>query len=233
MNMTTDNLKQKLADAFGSSLGKSGVEQDKLALAGAMVSALHSAVQGSSFTLDAVPGLLKRVIKENLWQAHQLPRSHLVESHPTFLDFTKKALSMSIESLEKLCRDDAEALVLLREVTTNPNHRPISNNTVITSDNKQGNSKAYSLDRLKRDRPDLFAKVISNELSANSAMIQAGLRRQQFTVLRDPDKAAKTIKRHFSESECKRIAELLQGTGAVPDKVPHLPDKVTGKLTET
>ena len=40
-----------------------------------------------------------------------------------------------------------------------------------------GTSKSYTISRLKKHRPDLFAKVVANELSANAAAIQAGFRK--------------------------------------------------------
>lgn len=42
---------------------------------------------------------------------------------------------------------------------------------------KQGTSRAYSLERLERERPGLFAAVNAGEMSANAAMIEAGLRK--------------------------------------------------------
>ena len=46
--------------------------------------------------------------------------------------------------------------------------RIISNN--VTNDLVgRGNSKAYTVSRLKRDRPDLFERVVAGELSANKA----------------------------------------------------------------
>jgi hypothetical protein len=44
----------------------------------------------------------------------------------------------------------------------------------------RGTSKAYTVSRLKRDRPDLFEKVVAGELSANKAAIEAGFRRKPF-----------------------------------------------------
>lgn len=41
---------------------------------------------------------------------------------------------------------------------------------------RQGNSRSYTLDRLKRERPDLYAQVINGELKANRAAIRAGFR---------------------------------------------------------
>ena len=53
-----------------------------------------------------------------------------------------------------------------REVTTNPAHIHADSDNVTIREADRGNSKAYSLDRLKRDRPDLFADVVSNKISA-------------------------------------------------------------------
>jgi len=50
------------------------------------------------------------------------------------------------------------------------------NDNVIT---RQGNSRAYTLDRLKRQAPELFERVISGELSANAAAIEAGFRKKR------------------------------------------------------
>jgi hypothetical protein len=42
-----------------------------------------------------------------------------------------------------------------------------------------GNSKAYTLARLDRDRPELAERVRAGELSANAAAIEAGFRRKR------------------------------------------------------
>jgi hypothetical protein len=42
----------------------------------------------------------------------------------------------------------------------------------------QGTSLAYTLDRLHRERPDLYAKVVAKEMSDNKAAIAAGFRKQ-------------------------------------------------------
>jgi hypothetical protein len=43
----------------------------------------------------------------------------------------------------------------------------------------KGNSKAYTLSRLKRESPELFAAVCDGELSANAAAIKAGFRAER------------------------------------------------------
>jgi hypothetical protein len=63
-------------------------------------------------------------------------------------------------------------------------HAKITNNNIIGDDCRtvQGTSKAYTVSRLKRDRPDLFEKVVAGELSANKAAIEAGFRRKPTTI---------------------------------------------------
>ena len=55
------------------------------------------------------------------------------------------------------------------------------NDNIINTLSSQGTSKAYTVSRLKRDRPDLFEKVVAGELSANKAAIEAGFRRRSRT----------------------------------------------------
>jgi hypothetical protein len=43
---------------------------------------------------------------------------------------------------------------------------------------QQGNSRAYTLNRLKREQPDLFEEVVKGEMSANAAAIKAGFRKK-------------------------------------------------------
>jgi hypothetical protein len=45
---------------------------------------------------------------------------------------------------------------------------------------KRGNGLAYTLTRLSRERPDLYARVIARppQMSANKAAIEAGIRKK-------------------------------------------------------
>jgi len=51
-----------------------------------------------------------------------------------------------------------------------------AHDNVISSE--QGNSRAYTLTRLKREAPELFKRVVDGELSANAAAIEAGFRKK-------------------------------------------------------
>jgi hypothetical protein len=85
--------------------------------------------------------------------------------------------------VEALIESDPEALAMWRKETTRANHRPLkSDDNIITSNKaKQGTGKAYTLDRLSKENPELYQSVVNGELSANAAMIAAGLRKSVLT----------------------------------------------------
>jgi hypothetical protein len=66
-------------------------------------------------------------------------------------------------------------------------------------DTPQGNSKAYSIDRVQREcEPEVVAKVMSGELSPNAALVQSGIREnRQVYVPRDPAKALAKLREIF------------------------------------
>ena len=49
-----------------------------------------------------------------------------------------------------------------------------------------GTSRDYAIKMLREKRPDLLDAVLNNEVSANRAMINAGLRKSQISVPLDP-----------------------------------------------
>ena len=49
---------------------------------------------------------------------------------------------------------------------------------VHSSDRPSGNSRAAALRRLRKDRPDIHARVLAGELSPHAGMIEAGFRKR-------------------------------------------------------
>jgi hypothetical protein len=49
---------------------------------------------------------------------------------------------------------------------------------VHSSGRPSGNSRAAALRRLRKDRPDLHARILAGEISAHAAMVEAGFRHQ-------------------------------------------------------
>jgi len=82
-----------------------------------------------------------------------------------------------------------------------------SGNARIESLGKRNDSD-YVLARLHRDRPDLEARVLAKELSANAAAIEAGFRERTITVPLNPEKAARILRKYFSADQLAQIARL-------------------------
>lgn len=204
-----------------------GLANIDLGRASATVNALTQAILHGAPRLDSVPGLLKQVIREELWHARQLPRSSIVEHYETFVDFIVDGLGTTVAQLHDLCRRDTEALDLLDKVTQNP-HGGDHKSKAFNVDNinvdivnigdvdnihirkPDGTSVAANLRRLRKDRPEIHAKVIAGELSSHAGMIQAGLRRRKAQIDLEPELAARQLRRHFPEAQDRaRISELL------------------------
>jgi hypothetical protein len=79
----------------------------------------------------------------------------------------------------------------------------------VTLASKRGNRLSYTLRRLKRDRPDLAQKVVTEEMSANAAAIEAGFRKKYLSIPIDPKRAAASIKRHFEPEQIKELIDYL------------------------
>ena len=73
-----------------------------------------------------------------------------------------------------------------------------------------GNSKAHTLDVLKRKAPEKFRAVCNGELSANAAMIAAGLRKPTVTVTSDPASAVRTLRKKFGDDYIKEMIKIIQ-----------------------
>jgi hypothetical protein len=149
---------------------------------GGLVESLWHAVD-STANLDAVPGLVQRVLETNAWQK-RVYKGKTFE-HERFIDFiVSKPLAgcgWSPEKVEALIKDDAATLTLWRDAITpsrggdHLNGGTKNNNIIIAP---QGTSRAYTLSRLKRENEELFERVIKGELSANAAAIEAGFRKK-------------------------------------------------------
>ncbi len=85
-------------------------------------------------------------------------------------------MGTDLATVKRLCRDDMEAVDLVDSVTIAPNHRPVSSDNVTTSVEpaKRGNRADAAIRRLRKDRPDLHARVLAGELSPHAAAIEAG-----------------------------------------------------------
>lgn len=72
-----------------------------------------------------------------------------------------------------------------------------------------GNTVERALLRLSAQRPDLHAEVLAGAKSAHAACVEAGFRRRTITVPLDVERAAATLRRHFTSDEIARMVRLL------------------------
>lgn len=127
-----------------------------------------------------------------------------------------RGLGEKLEDVERLLADDPAALVMLRELTTPAHggdrisdaHKPAAKKAV------QGNSRAYTLTRLKKERPDLFESVAAGELSANAAAIEAGWRKPVRKQQQQPPLAAAKAAWHCMSDEERAAFREYIGTPA-------------------
>lgn len=176
---------------------------------------------GRRNTLRNVPALLVTVMKEGSWQRWRWVGQEFV-AH-TFGEYVTRAppagLGATLIIVEKLIADDPEALALFRKLTTKPlgtNQHTVSEGTdIVSTQPEHGNSRAYTLDRLKRKRPDLYAEVVAGRLTANAAAIEAGFRKHTIAVPADPEAAIAALVRKFGFGHvCAALHKLAKDRAA-------------------
>lgn len=153
---------------------------------GQLVESLWHSVDHTAGNLEIIPGLVKRVIETGAWRDRVYRGKSFHHDH--FIDFiTTKPLAgcgWPPEKVEVLIKDDSETLRLWRKATTAPAHVHQTDSDNITIKPKRGTDKAYTLERLERERPDLYKRVLAKELSANAAAIEAGWRKEKTALER-------------------------------------------------
>jgi len=186
----------------------------------------HLVERWTEGTLDiqAVEKLLIEVIETDAWKKFHTPNGIPVEPR-TFRDFIIgkpfSGLGSTEEKIASLLGDNNDAVVKMRELLKampNPEGRnqysePIQDggSRYNITGTKTGTSRAYTLDRLTRERPDLRARVDSKELSANAAAIEAGFRKRTFSApVDDADSIATALRRHVKPDVLRQLVAQLQ-----------------------
>ncbi len=129
-------------------------------------------------------------------------------------------LIITVESRNEAQPEVAEALARMRRTVDDLMDAPVESHggdrrspeyqdyirTLIPSPEHRGTTREYTIRRLKRDRPDLAARVIGGELSANAAAIEAGFRRRETLLER--------MCRAWGQLNADERAAFLQEIGA-------------------
>lgn len=184
---------------------------------GAVVNSAAQMLSSGNVNLDTMPQLILRIINEEMWRQRAIPqrRWELSREFASFEEFVSAdpldGLHTTVQMLRDLCRRDLQAVDAIDRATQHePSVHAAGNNV---PGRPEGNSQAKALRRLRKDRPDLHARVLAGEISAHKAAVEAGFRRPTFTVRADnPGSAAKALRQHYKDRSQREelAAELLK-----------------------
>lgn len=176
------------------------------------VRALIRFVSSGEYGLKEVPPLIKEVIREGYWREREEPFAHFEE----FVAHAPMAgLGADMPTLIRLCGDDTDALALIEEETQRPHGGDRRsedfkfNNGKLETSPPVGNTEQYALRRLRKDRPDLHARVLAGEVSPNGAMVEAGFRPKTATVPLEVPDLARAIRRRLTTEQVAELVALL------------------------
>ena len=191
---------------------------------GAIVAALGSAVSHGNENVAQIPALLVQIVDDNRWQ-HFITKLGKEVSYERFEDFAAMqptaGLGISVEVLAKLVQGDPVAVAALDRAVQKPDGAPVGNKNAAkdktTVDNinscierPTGTSEAATVRRLRKDRPDLHAQYLANQISANAAAVLAGFRPKTFTVRADrAESIVGTLRRQLDPEVLAMVTKLL------------------------
>jgi len=140
-------------------------------------------VGGDEHLMALIPAMVKRVIHQGIWRQCSDKEGNPFKTFDAFVEYPLYwGLERSVDRLLNLCCESEETQKLIKaEIGPVATHREIGNgrgNNITSTTVRRGTGSLYTLKRLKRDAPELAARVAAGELSANAAAIEAGFRRK-------------------------------------------------------
>jgi len=189
----------------------------------AKADALVSAINRGERAIDNIPSLVNQVIEDRAWEYRE-KGPHTEEKFDSFREFCTtdppEGLGCEVQRLTNLCEDHPEVQKKIEEHTKadhGGDRRSEDAQTKVDNINHEnegsgrnrssGTSKSYTLQRLERDAPELYEKVVADEMSANAAAIEAGFRDKTATIPihkggeEQHERAAERLAKHFDDVE--------------------------------
>ncbi len=204
--------------------------------------ALAMAVADGNASMHSVPGLLRRIITEDMWQARTIPETGKLCTFERFEDFVTTrpldGLGTTMDVLRALCQRYEEVLILLDQVTRkalneNGGDRRGENSIIHNTETpkQQGTSREYTVARLERDgHQELAQRVLNREITAAAARRQVGWEFRRVAIrLDDLASAARTIRKHLDPNAIQELITWLQeeaerATEIHDDSEPGVPE---------
>ena len=132
-------------------------------------------------SLKELPETLKKIIGTNAWKHWRWVGSEFSQnSLGSYLTSPPpNGVGITLDTVEKLIVGDPDAEAAYRKEMVAGPGRQVPNSDIVTIWNPgRGNTRGYTLKRLKDEFPDLFERVKAREISANAAAIEAGFRKK-------------------------------------------------------
>lgn len=178
-----------------------------------MVSELRVSLGSTEHGLGTVPNFVKVIIRDDMWRERVLRQTGQRVTFSTFAAFVTtpplEGLGATLSQLRGICRDDPEALDAIDRATQSKPGRPPETQNNVPNKGPEGNTSAKALRRLRKDRPDLHARVLAKELSPHAAMVEAGFRRRTWTAPADVEELGAALIRRLSDDERRQLAHRL------------------------
>lgn len=197
-------------------------DHDRLLANHELVKSLNHWLVNGERGIRAFPGALISVIRDDAWKRRWIGSLGKEVIFDRFLDFVTasplEGLGAKPEQLRALCSDDPEALAMLEGALKgehggdhgNQYTGGKSDNVRVATDQRDyGNKRAYLVERLQRERPDLFDEVVAKRTSAHRAAIDAGWVRPTMSVPAEPVAMAQTLRRRLSDGDIDVLVEAL------------------------
>lgn len=164
-------------------------------------------------TLAQVPGLLKKVLAEQLWRERVIQTGEVVR-FDRFEDFVVRppliGLGATVDLVRTLVRDDAAALSAFDAAVQRPAHvhRADVDNVNVTP-RPDGNARERALRVLREKAPELHERVLAGELSPHAAMVEGGFRQKTITVHPTPDGLLHAATRNLDRDGLEELRDAL------------------------
>lgn len=165
----------------------------------------------SGSALANVPSLIKKVIAEQMWRERFVTQTKQVIVFKSFREFVEadppEGLKTSVSLLLRICTDyeDMEAVSLISTEVGGNKGAPVGNNNATKTNvsitnicfdgdkTTRGDTTAYKVRRLAKNRPDIHEKVLAGELSVDAGAIEAGFKSPKFQMPKDPTAAGRYL----------------------------------------
>lgn len=158
--------------------------------------------------VEQFPTMVEECLKNRSW-AYRTCRAKGREFRSPLEYFTHNepdGVGTTDAQVRKLIAGHPEVEGEWRKAVKSPGARNDLHNNVMEV-RKQGNSRAYALERLSEERPTLHAAVIAGDMSANEAMIRAGFRKKP-----EPFEQVKKLIRKLTVEQKRELIELLEAS---------------------